>query len=205
MAQGGGASGVAERGCLRAAWLLFAPPFSVAALNWWLTTLSEEDPTPLQALRPAAAPTEGPGSLLLQASLPFLWTVAVLMLLALAAWWARRRFGTARMMAVATGLWVLLWTGTALAVGYRYLDRTDRQVLPERTATVLQASEQKASTRTLGGAKALLRVEGFEVPQGVLLEEAEAASLAAGGSLTLSLARGRFGGTYVTGWRIARR
>ena len=203
MIRGGAASAEGDRRTLRLTWGLFAPPFVVAALHWWLTTLSEKDPTPLQALSPAGAPAGGTGSLLLQASLPFLVTVAVLALLLLAAWWSWRRFGRARMAPAAAGLWLLLWSAAAVAVGYRYLDRTDRQALPECTASVLQASEQAASARGPGGAKVLLRVQGFEVPQSVLLEEADAARLPAGAAVNLSLARGRFGKVYVTGWRLA--
>lgn len=203
MAQGGAASAADDRRTLRATWWLFAPPFAVAALHWWLTTLSEKDPAPLQALSPTGAPTGGAGSLLLQASLPFLATVAVLALLLLAAGWSWRRFGRARMVPAAAGLWLLLWSAAAVAVGYRYIDRTDRQALPERVATVLQASEQPASARGPGGAKVLLRVQGFEVPQSVLLEDADAARLPAGIPVNLSLARGRFGKVYVTGWHLA--
>ncbi|MGB3069189.1 MAG: hypothetical protein WBC18_11600 [Ottowia sp.] len=201
MAQGGGASAASDRRTLRTTWLLFAPPFAVAALHWWLTTLSEKDPAPLQVLSAAAAPVGGPGSLLWQASLPFIQAVVALALLVLAARWSWRRFGRARMISVAAGLWLALWACAAGAVSYRYLDRTGRQALPGRGATVLQASEQPASARSVGGAKVLLRVQGFEVPQSVLLEGAEATRLPAGTPVDLSLARGRFGQVYVTGWK----
>lgn len=201
MKQGDAASTVGERRALRVTWLLFAPPFAAAAFHWWLTTLSEKDDTPLQAMRAAEAPVQGTGSLLMQASLPFLTTAGGLALLLLAVWWGWRRLGGARMIPVMTGLWILLWAGVVLAVGYRYLDRTDRQALPEHAATVLQASTQQASARGVGGAKVLLRVAGFSSPQSVLLEEADAERLSNGTAITLSMARGRFGGMYVTGWK----
>lgn len=203
MARSGAASAATERRTLRATWLLFAPPFAAAALHWWLNTLREKDPTSLQVMSAVEASTPGTGSLLLQASLPFLSTVGVLGFLLLAAWWGWRRFGASRMIPTMTALWLLVWAAAMLAVGYRYLDRTDRQALPTRSAKVIQAGAQKASARGVGGAKALLRVEGFSSPQSVLLEEAEAANLPAGSELTLSLARGRFGGWYVTGWHPA--
>lgn len=198
----GGASQAPDRRVSRVAWWLFAPPFVVAALQWWLITLAEKDPTPLQPLAAAAAPTGGAGSLLWQASLPFLAVLLVLALLVLVARWSWRRFGGARVIPVAAVLWLMMWAGAALAVGYRHIDRTNRQALPERMATVLNARAQEASPRGVGGAQALLRVSGLEVPQRVLLEEADAARLPAGTPVTLSLARGRFGSIYVTGWKI---
>ncbi len=202
MAHGRADASAAERGRLRAAWLLFAPPCTVAALLWVLTTLAEKDPASLQLLSAAPPPSGGAASLMLQASLPFVLAVLMLALLALVAWWSWRRFGGARVLRVAAVLWVLLWAGAATAVAYRYLDRAGRQALPALTATVLQASEQPPTTRGVGGARALLRVPGFDVPQRVLLEEANAARLGTGTPVTLSLARGRFGSLYVTGWQI---
>lgn len=198
----GGVSAAPDRRASRVAWWLFAPPFAVAALRWWLTTLAEKDTTPLQLLTAASAPAGGPVGLLWQASWPFLLALGVLTLLVLAARWSWRRFGGARVIRVAAVLWLLMWAGSALAVAYRHIDRTNRQALPEASATVLNARAQEASARGVGGAQALLRVQGLEAPQRVLLEEADAARLPAGTPVTLSLARGRFGSTYVTGWKI---
>ena len=198
----GGASPAPDRRAARVAWWLFAPPFGAAALHWLLTTLAEKDPTPLQPLTSAAAPAGGPASLLWQASWPFLLAIGVLVLLVLAARWSWRRFGGARVIRVAALSWLLIWAASALAIGYRYVDRTNREALPEAVATVLNARPQEASARGVGGAQALLRVQGYELPQRVLLEEADAARLPAGTLVTLMLARGSFGTLYLTGWRI---
>ncbi len=198
----GGASPAPDRRASRVAWWLFAPPFAAAALHWWLTTLAEKEPTSLQPLAAAAAPGGGPASLLWQASWPFLLAMGVLALLVLAGRWSWRRFGGARVMRVSALLWLLIWVAAAMAIGYRFVDRTSRQTLPEASATVLNARAQEASARGVGGAQALLRVQGFELPQRVLLEEADAAKLPAGTLVSLMLVRGRFGTIYVTGWRI---
>ncbi|WP_028601622.1 hypothetical protein [Ottowia thiooxydans] len=196
-------SPAAERRTARAAWVLFAPPFAVAALQWWLATLSQKDTTPLQALRAAGASHEsGVGSLMLQASGPFLWMVAVLVLTVLVARWSWRRYGGPRVIRVAAVLWVLMCAAALLAVGYAYLNRMGREAAPARTAIVIQARTQTASERSPGGAVVLARVPGLEAPQSVLLEEADAARLPAGTPVTLSLAQGRFSGLYVTDWRI---
>lgn len=192
-----------ERRTARAAWLIFAPPFAAAGLQWWLTTLSQKDTTPLQALKAANAPGEaGTGSLMLQASEPFLWALAVVVGTVLVARWSWRRFGGAKVVRVASILWVLLWAVAALAIAYLYLNRSGREAIAPRTATVLQARPQPASPRGVGGAVVLARVPELEAPQSVLLEEADADRLPPGTPVTLSLAKGKFSGLYVTDWRI---
>ena len=194
-------SPVAGRGAMQAS-VLFAPPITAAALHWLLDSLAEKESVSLQALVAAAPPTGGPTSLMLQASLPFLGVALGLALLSLMARWVWRRFGPAWAIRAGVVLWILLWSGVALALGYRHLDRSQRQPLPELAATVLQASAQAPSTRGVGGARVLVRVPGFDVPQRTLLESADAASLPVGASVALAVERGRFGGIYVTGWSV---
>ncbi|MBH1963170.1 MAG: hypothetical protein I8H77_02480 [Comamonadaceae bacterium] len=192
-----------ERRTARAAWLLFTPPFAAAGLQWWLATLSQKDTTPLQALKAASAPGEGGmGSLMLQASEPFLWAVAVVVATLLITRWSWRRYGGARVVRVASALWILLWAAAALAIAYSYLNRSGREAIPARTVTVLQARPQPASERGVGGAVVLARVPDLTVPQSVLLEEADADRMPPGTPVTLSLAKGKFSGLYVTDWRI---
>ena len=192
-----------ERRTARAAWLLFAPPFAAAGLQWCLATLNQKDTTPLQALKAAGAPGEGGvGSLMLQASGPFLWALALVVITLLIVRWSWRRFGAAKVRRVAFGLWILLWAAAALAITYFYLNRSGREAIAERTATVLQARPQPASARGVGGAVVLVRVPELAVPQSVLLEEADADRMPPGTPVTLSLAKGKFSGLFVTDWRI---
>ncbi|MET4579003.1 hypothetical protein [Ottowia thiooxydans] len=192
-----------ERRTARSAWLLFAPPFAAAGLQWWLGTLSQKDTTPLQALKAANSPGEGSvRSLMLQASEPFLWALAGVVLTVLIARWSWRRFGSAKVVRVSSCLWILLWAAAALAIVYLYLNRSGREAIPARTATVLQARPQQASERGVGGAVVLVRVPELAAPQSVLLEEADPGRMPPGTPVTLSLAKGKFSGLYVTDWRI---
>lgn len=185
------------------AWLLFAPPLAALGLRWWLRTRAELDPTPWQALRAAGdAPLE-PGQLLWQASQPFLITAAALALLALGAWALVRRLGWRRARPIGVVAWIALWVALGAAAGLQHVNRVAQQALPAQTATVLQARARPPTERGPGGAELLLRLPGFDAPQGVLLEQADAAVLLPGTRLQLALARGCFGGHYVTGWRLA--
>ncbi len=189
----------------RSAWLLFAPPFAFAALRWWVRWRTEQDPASWQRLRPAAAAEAASGSLLWQASQPFALTLLALALLALILWAALRRFGWRRLRPVLAVVWVAVWLTAAGATGWQHLNRAVRAALPAQTATVLQARARPPTERGPGGAEVLLRVPGFDAPQSVLLEQAEVGALPAGTRVQLSLARGRFTGQYVTGWRPAPR
>ncbi|HRN77111.1 hypothetical protein [Ottowia sp.] len=197
------AGGVPAAGGTRTAWLLFAPPLAALGLRWWLRARAELDPSSWQALRAAGdAPLES-GLLLWQASQPFLIAVTVLALLVLGTWVLVRRFGWRRVRPVAAAAWIVLWAALAGAAGLQHVNRVAQQALPVQTATVLQVRPQPPSERGPGGAEVLLRLPGFEVPQSVLLELADAAALPPGSRLQLALARGRFDGDYVIGWRPA--
>lgn len=187
----------------RGAWLLFAPLLAFAALRWWTRLQTDQDLGSWQRLRPADAAQAAPGSLLWQASWPFVLTASVLLLVALVVWLALRRFGWRRVRPVAAACWAGLWLAAIGATGCQHLNRTARQPLPPQTATVLQARTQPPTARGPGGAEVLLRMPGFEAPQGVLLEQADVAALPPGTRLQLALARGRLGGRYVTGWHVA--
>lgn len=185
----------------RGAWLLFAPPLAFAALRWWTRLQADQDLGSWQRLRPADAAQAAPGSLLWQASQPFVLGLLALALSALILWLALRRFGWRRVRPVVAACWAGLWIAAIGATGWQHLNRATRQPLPSQAATVLQARAQPPTARGPGGAEVLLRAPGFDAPQSVLLEQAEAAALPAGAQLRLDLARGRFGGHYVTGWR----
>lgn len=187
----------------RTAWLLFAPPFVVVALRMWTRAQAEQDAGAWQPLRAAADSAAKPGSLLWQASQPFVFTLLALVLLALIGWALLRRFGWRRLRPLAAGAWVAVWTLAAAALLAQHANRFARQPLPAQTATVLQARAQAPTERGPGGAEALLRVPGFAAPQSVLLEDASVAQLPAGTRVQLALARGRLAGHYVTGWRLA--
>lgn len=188
---------------VRAAWLLFAPPVAALALRWWLRTRAGLDPAPWQALRAAGEQALTPGQLMWQASQPLLIAVGALVLPAALAWALVRRFGWRRVQPAAAVAWVVLWIAVAGAAGLQHLNRLAGQPLPAQLATVLQARAQPPSERGPGGAEVLLRIPGFDAPQSVLLEQAEASVLPPGTRLQLALARGRFSGRYVTGWRPA--
>ena len=196
----------ADRASARAAWLAFAPPLVVTMLHFWLNTLTESlpDAQPLSAVKVLGdgrmALDDATGSVLWQAAMPALLTLAVAIVLLLALWLAVRAWGWRRVMSGLAALWLALCAAAAVGLALRYLNRAGLQALPEAAATVVEARPYPSSERGPGGAMTVLTLAGdTAAPRRVLLVGADPRALPPGHALHLRYARGRFWGEYVTG------
>jgi hypothetical protein len=194
----------AERASTRTAWLVFAPPFAVLLLRFWLQTLAEQWPSaqPLQAapvVDDAAALAHATGAVMWQAARPVVLALALASVLLLALWLAVRAWGWRRTTPWLLRLWLLACALAAAGLGLSHFNRAALQPLPEVVATVVQARPQASSERGPGGALTVLTLPGDTAPRRTLLEGADARALPPGRPLRLARARGRLWGDYVTG------
>ena len=198
-----------------AAWLLFAPPLLMAGLRWLLQQADDRvSATPAPALVPVATTTTT-----LELVWPALVALAVLVALSLLV----RRIGWRRFMPVLGVAWALFWLAACGALLQQHFNR-EGLVLQSVDAAEVSSSAPAApaapaaavvqakvvtvkfkppSARSLGGTELVLQVNGLEVPQRLLLNDAKAASLKPGDALALQLVPGRFKGQFVVGWRQA--
>lgn len=195
-----------------AAWLLFAPPLLMAGLRWLLQQADDRvSATPAPALVPVAITTTT-----LELVWPALVALAVLVALGLLV----RRIGWRRFMPVLGVAWALFWLAACGALLQQHFNReglvlqgADAAAVSSSApaapaATVVQAKVvtvkfKPPSARSLGGTELVLQVDGLEVPQRLLINDAKAASLKPGDALTLQLVPGRFKGQFVVGWQQA--
>lgn len=181
----------------RTAWLLFAPPAVLAGLRWLLDWQAGRGPqTPLLPLLPFAGAQTLP-EMLWQVA----WPLMVLAAAALGGIAAHRRWG-ARLVqgALAVG-WVLLCAAGCAALWLRYLNVQEVQPLAPVQAQVLGSHIQAPNPRSAGGAQLVLRVDGVEPLQQILIDDPQAAQWQPGQRLTLQWAQGRYRGWFVTGWQ----
>ena len=186
----------------RTAWLIFGPPAFMVAVRWLLQLADDRQNTvPALSLVPVST-TAG--------TLDLLWPVAVALTLLVAAGLVVYRLGWRRVMPVIGAAWLLLWLAGSGALLQRHLNRQGL-VLQGITASapapvparVVTAQFKPASLRSLGGTELVLQVDGLEIPNRLLIDDAGAAALKPGDRLALQLAPGRFGGLFVTGWQAA--
>lgn len=189
----------------RTAWLLFGPPAFMVAVRWLLQLADDrQSALPALALAPVST-TAGP--------LELLWPVAVVLALLLAAALVIRRLGWRRVMPVIGAAWLLLWLAGSGALLERHLNRqglflqgmSASAAAPDArvTARVVSRRFKPPSLRGTGGTELVLQVAGLEIPQRLLIDDAQAAALKPGDALALQLAPGRFSGLFVTGWQAA--
>ena len=187
----------------RTAWLLFGPPAFMVAVRWLLQLADDRlSTTPALSLVPVSTTT---------GTLDLLWPVAVVLAVLVAAGLVMRRMGWRRVMPVLGVVWVLLWLFGSGAMLERHLNRqrlflqgmTASAVAPVApvTARVVTSQFKPPSLRSLGGTELVLQVNGLEIPQRLLIDDARAAPLKPGDTLALQLAPGRFNGLFVTGWQ----
>ena len=197
-----GASGPAST---RTAWLVFAPPFAVLLLRFWLNTLAESGPDaqPLravQALGDGTLPADDAiATLVWQAALPALLTLAVAVALGLLWRASVRRWGWPRVRPWLLLIWPALCALAGAGLALQYLNGARLEALPDADARVVQARAQPASERGPGGALVVLTLAGDPTPRRVLLPDADVRALPPGQVLRLQRARGRFWGEFVTG------
>ena len=189
----------------RTAWLLFGPPAFMVAVRWLLQMMDDrQNIVPALLLAPVST-TAG--------ALDLLWPVALALALLVAAGLVIYRLGWRRVMPVIGAVWLLLWLAGSGALAQRHFNRqglvlqgmTAAAPAPQALvrARVVTAQFKRPSLRSLGGTELVLQVEGLEIPNRLLIDDARALPLQPGDTLALQLAPGRFGGLFVTGWQVA--
>ncbi|MBG6072962.1 MULTISPECIES: hypothetical protein [unclassified Polaromonas] len=189
----------------RTAWLIFCPPAFMVAVRWLLQLVDDRQNTvPALPLAPVST-TAG--------ALDLLWPVALALALLVGAGLVIYRLGWRRVMPVIGAAWLLLWLLGTGALLQRHLNRqglllqgmTAAAAAPQAStrARVVSAYLKPASLRSLGGTEMVLQIDGLDIPNRLLLDDAGAASLKPGDTLALQLAPGRFNGLFVTGWQAA--
>lgn len=181
----------------RLAWYLFAPPAFLAGLRWLLQWQEGRSTSgPVLPLSPFAG---------VQSVSGMLWSLATpllaILLLVLAVWWARRRWGWAKVQPLLLVLWVLVCLAGAAALLWRQHNLQGLRPLPPVQAQVLGSRYKKPNARSLGGTELVLRVATLEGLQQVLIDDPQAAQWQAGQALQLQWAQGRYSGWFVTGWQ----
>jgi len=189
---------VAPSAAQRTAWLLFAPPAVLAGLRWLLQWQGERGPQttalPLTPLALDATP--------LQLFSPFLWALGAVLLLGL--WMVRvaRRAGAQRVRRALLWAWVALWLAGSAALLWRHANRQGMVPLAPVQAEVLGSRTRMPSLHAVGGTELLLRVDGLEAVQQLVVDDPRAAQWQPGQRLALTWARGRSSGRFVTGWGV---
>ena len=187
------------------AWLLFAPPAFMVGLRWLLQLADDRQNTlPALSLVPVST-TSG--------TLELLWPVAVVLALLVLAGLLIRRIGWRRVMPVLGAAWLALWLTGSGAMLKQHLNQQGLFLQDMREAAAPPAALVAArvvtnqfklpSLHSLGGTELVLQVDGLEIPQRLLIEDASVARLKPGNTLALQLAPGRFSGLFVTGWQAA--
>lgn len=183
---------------------LFAPPALWVAVRWWLNFQLERSGL---TLPPALSLASDPDSVM-----RWLWLAgSMAVALGVLVWWlmrpstAGRSAGVSARRWVGRGLlvlWVLAWLGGVAQTQRAQANRLGLQPAREVVVKVVAVQVQPASVRSVGGAKVYL-----DWPEGgglhtVLLESPTEDLLRQPAALRLSVAAGRWSGTFVTGWRV---
>ena len=182
----------------RTAWLLFAPPVALVALRWLLQWQHDRGvQTPLLPLTPFTPPTDAFSVLL-----PFAWGLLALLMAAFAVRWAAQHWGWPPVQRAALAVWLALCLGGAAAALWSHSNLQAAQALTPVSVQVLGSRFTPPSLRGTGGTQLILRVDGMDVPQQVLIDDPQAAQWQPGQRLALTWARGRSSGRFVTGWGV---
>lgn len=179
---------------------LFGPPAVWVALRWWLDFQVQRRGI---VLPPALSPAADPDSAMRWVAVGVVAAVA----LAALVWWLMRpsTAGTAARRSVGRGLWVLwvlLWAGGVAQAQRSHANRLGLQPAREVLVKVVAVQVQPASVRSVGGAKVYVDWPAGGGLHTVVLESPTEDLLRQPAALTLTLAAGRFSGTFVTGWRV---
>ena len=189
-------TGAAPRSALLA-WVLFAPLALLGGLRWVLNWQQERAPAaPAWAISPFAG-TQDPWAWLHTLG----WVLAALALLAVLGWAVQRRWGTAVLARGLGGLWLLLCLLGCAAQIAVFLNLRPPQPLQPVRAEVLGTHQKAPSARAAGGTLLVLRLQGHDTLQQVLLGDPAAAQLQPHQWLQLELVQGRWRGRYVTAWQ----
>lgn len=195
---------------LHTAWLLFAPPAVLAGLRAVLEWLNDrQSAAPALPLLPVATPS---------GTLDLLWPIVMGLAMLGGLVLLLRRLGRRRAAPLLGLLWLLLWLGGSAAMLQRHLNEqglllhdasapdgapaSASSPAPAR-ARVLANQFKPPSLRGAGGSELVLQVPGLDAPRRLLIDDPRARPIRPGDTLALQLARGRFSGLFVTGWRVA--
>ena len=182
----------------RTAWLLFAPPAVLAGLRWLLQWQSERGtPTTALPLTPIALDATP-----LQLLAPLGWALAGLLLLGLCVYGGVRRVGGHRVRQALLWAWIALWVVGGAALLWRNADLQGLEPLEPVQAEVLGSRPRMPNLHAVGGTELLLRVDGLEGVQQLVVDDPQAAQWRSGTRLSLQWSRGRSSGRFVTGWRV---
>lgn len=181
----------------RTAWWLFAPPAFLVGLRWVLEWQADRGLSiTLLPLLPFAGAQTLPEMLWQMA-----WPLLVLLVFVAVGVVAYRRWGARPVQRTLAIGWVLLCAAGCIALGLRYLNTHEVQPLASVQAQVLGSRIQAPSTRSIGGTQLVLRIDGVEPLQQILIDDPQAAQWAPGQHLILQWAQGRYRGWFVTGWQ----
>jgi hypothetical protein len=180
----------------RTAWLLFAPPAALVGLRWLLQWQHERHlRTPLLALTPFTPPTD-----VFSVLAPCLWGLLALLMVGFAVRWAVQRWGWHPVQRMALWLWLALCLAGAAVVLLQHYNLQGAQSMTPVSAEVLGSRFTPPSLRGTGGTQLIVRVDGMDVPQQVLIDDPQAAQWRPGQRLLLHWAHGVRSGWFVTGW-----
>ena len=180
----------------RVAWLLFGPIAAWVGLRWVLEWLKDRAaPPPAWAITPFVG-TQDPWAWLRPTGI----AIAVLVLLALLARAWARRHGTRLILRLLALAWLLLWLFACAAQLRGFLNLRDPLPQAPLQAELLGVHGKEASLRSLGGQLWVLRLDGEDLPQQVLVSDAAAAQVPLHARLALHWVRGRWHGRYLSGW-----
>ena len=189
---------VVSRAAQRTAWLLFAPPAVLAGLRWLLQWQSERGPqTTALPLTPLALDATA-----LQLLAPLGWILTAALVLGLCVYWAVRRVGGPRVRRALLGGWVALWVAGSAALLWQHANLQGLVPQEPVQAEVLGSRPRMPNLHAVGGTELLLRVDGLEGVQQLVVDDPQAAQWRSGTRLSLQWSRGRSSGRFVTGWRV---
>ena len=179
-------------------WLIFAPLVAVVGLRWVLDWLEGRAAAPPAWRLAPFVGEQNPFGWLAAAG----WALAGLALLALVAWWVRRRWGQRALARLLAALWLLAALVACAAQVIRFVNL--RGLVPQAeplAARVLGSRSVAPSARGPGGTLLVLQVPGMPTQQ-ALVDDSAAARLQPGQPVALRWAGGRWSGRYVTGWQV---
>lgn len=186
----------AQAAGLRGAWWLFGPVAAWVGLRWVLEWLQDRAPQPAAwAITPFVG-TQDPWAWLRPAGAGL---AGLLLLALLARAWARRH-GTRALRRLLAAAWALLWAGACAAQLQSFLNLRTPVRQPALQAELLGAQARAPSQRSLGGQLWVLRLDGEEGLQQVLVPDDAAAQVPLHARLALRWVRGRWYGRYLSGW-----
>ena len=108
--------------------------------------------------------------------------------------------GSATRASPLLGAWVAVWVAGSAALLWQHANLQGLVPQEPVQAEVLGSRPRMPSLHVEGGTEMLLRVDGLEGVQQLVVDDPRAAQWQPGQRLALTWARGRSSGRFVTGW-----